>query len=402
MGQEATKFLDYYTVHPWIQGVLTDYTEKRNNFLQGFFNVAAGETTPYDTVNFDRDFSIRNVVGQFVDPKGVQTEIQDRGFDGINFSFSYFKEPFSSPEYIQLLNRMPGQQIGDVQSLQLQFKRKLDEKVRLAYMAKENLHELVASQIILNGAYSSKSEKHKEVIYNFQRPVLSNSLTYADVGQTYTFADATERETFLDSRRVSQVDLTTLVANGGAGKRAWGSTGGTKDVSPYADVTRIVQGNNETSGTSALIMSYDAYLLYAKDPLWEKAADNTKNWATHLTPQILPTIQSFNGLMLIDFHIAPGASGPIPIYIYNGEYVDRTTGLTKKFIPPGYVIALPSPSYGRTVFGKIMHRKAWWEPMPVWMNYWTNDKDGGEEWEMHSNFVMGHTKIQDLICWKVK
>lgn len=376
-------------VHAVVQGILTDRTEKTNTFLQGFFSTE--RTTDKPVISFDRDFNIRNVISEFVAPRVDAAEIQLRGYDTVYQEFAYTKEAWSSADYEDLLYRLPGAQFGDVASPMVQDALQLQQKAALAYKARENLFEWVAGQLLVTGGYTAKSERHQTIKYTFGRVPLVDS----------SAASSAAVEAILDNDRVSQVDLTTLTVNGGAGKRAWGSTGGTNAVSPVSDVTKMVQGALIGSGTEAIIMSGNAYDLYRKDPLIAASADLTKLIADRMTLEILPRIKNIEGLTLMSYHPVGGSGIVVPIYVYNAIYENRTTGVTTKFFPDGYVVAVPSPSYGMKVYGRILNRKANYATMPIWINTWNDQKTGHDQFEMHTNFLFGHTKIQDVISWKV-
>ena len=113
--------------------------------------------------------------------------------------------------------------------------------------------------------------------------------------------------------------------------------------------------------------------------------------------QKLPELQGYSqvGWVIDDLNMV------IPIFVYAGIYHDRKTGLSTKYFPNGYVLALPSPSYGFKIYGRILHPKAAWLPAKRWVNTWMNDKTGFQQWEMHSNLLLGHSDINTVISWKV-
>jgi hypothetical protein len=298
--------------------------------------------------------------------------------------FSYAKEALSSPEYEEISTRRLGQNFGQVNDPMANEAADLVAKLSIAEARFENHNEWIASQIITTGGYIAQSEKHPKVVYSFGRKVIT-----ADVD-------------FLKGY-VPFVDLTTLNGNGGPGKRAWGSTGGTATPTPVKNlITMANTAFRRNSSVKTCVMSDDAYELFEADLLanFKDASTTTQSVLLRVEQRILPMIEQYQGVNYRrTFPLGNGKS--IDIYTYDGVYHDRKTGAETKFFPDGYVALLPDTG-GIYISGRIKHPGANYKAMPRWINFWDNKKTGKKEWEIQRNFIIGHIDSNALVCWKVK
>ena len=370
-----------YTVQKLLSGVIPANRDDRPNWLQSFFGQT--RTTEDKTVNFDVEFSTKNVMGMNVAPNVDATPIMLEDFGHKELSFSYAKEGLNSPDYEEINTRRLGQAIGTV-NVQENEVLNIRAKLAIAEQRFENLFELNASNIIFTGGHVAESEKHPKVVYNFGRTVKTS-------------------EAGLNSGYVPEVDLTTVNANGGVGKRAWGSTGGTVDVSPVQDLVIMVNTAERRGGVKAVVMSGDAYELFEADinTNYKDAATLTLSIQNRIDLHILPTVEKFQSLNFRRSYPV-GMGKFVDIYTYDAVYHDRITGVETKFVPDGYVACLPNPQLGVKVYGRIMHPAAKYMAMPRWINYWSNPKTGKQEYETHMNYILGHTDIDSVVAWKVK
>jgi len=385
----TTEFMSPYQVQKLLKGVIPANKTIRTNWLQSFFNEES--TTESDTINFDFEFQTKNTMGMFVSADADATPIQLGNFGHAELRPGYAKEALSSPEYDELRTRRIGQQFGQVADPMVNKALDLQAKLAIAEQRFENLHEKIASDIIFTGGYTAGVDssgnatgKHPKIAYSFGRQTVT---TEADLLKGY----------------VPHVDLTTLNANGGVGKRAWGSTGGTKAPSPVKDlVTMYNTAARRNSGVRTVVMSTDAYELFEADVTanYSEAAKNTNNVLLRVETKILPMVEQYQGLNYRRSW-AVGNGVVLDIHTYDGVYHTRDDGTETKFVPDGYVALLPA-SGGIKVYFRIQHPRARYAAMPRWLNYWENSKTGKEEWELHTSFLMGHTDINSVVSWKVK
>lgn len=374
-------FLDPYQADKVLSGVIPANKVKRPNWLQTHFSRVS--VTDKDTVNFDVEFAAKNTMGMFVEADLDVTPIQLNDFGTKQLSFAYAKEGLNSPDYKEINTRQLGQAFGQV-NVAANEAANIRAKLALAEQRFENLFELVARDILFYGAYTAESEKHHKVYYNFGRTVITT-------------------ESDLNNGLVPQVDLSTLNANGNVGKRAWGSTGGTKSPTPVQDLIQMVETANEHSGVAAVLMSADAYIEFNKDLLanYKDASVTTLDVILRAQQDILPRVKNVDGLTY-KRSFPLGNGDVVDIYTYDAFYHTRSAGTKTKYVPDGYVVCIPPSENGIKVYGRIDNPKAKWAAMPRWINFWENPKTGKKEWEVHTNFLMGHTDIDAVVCWKVK
>lgn len=376
---------------------------KRPNWLQKFYpaNPSLVETT---TVNFDQQYATRNVMGLFASPTADVEPVALPTFGHKELSFSYAKEGFVSDSFEELYQRQLGQQFGQVD---VEANKALRFNLKAAQVEQrfENLFEKTASDILLYGAYGAVSEKHPLYVYDFGR---TTATAYTDVkGTTVSLMPAANLTTSAvtapwDASHTIMPVIPTSGGNYTAGEKVWTKAlvdAGT--ATPYKDVLKMIQTSNEWDRASAIQMSQDAYEVFNYDieKNYKEAASTVTLTILEIQRDILPRLDTIDSLHFQRM-VNVGNGVTLPVYSYKAIYHDRTTGARTRYIGDGWVNVIPSGGFVK-VHGRILHPKAMWQAMPRWMNYWRNEKTGLEEWEWHTNFIMGTTRINALCSWKV-
>jgi len=400
----ATTFLDPYQASKILSGVIPANKVKRPNWLQSFFSNEIA--TEKDTVNFDYEFTGKNTMGMFVLPESDVTPIILNDFGTRELRFSYAKEGLNSPEYEEISTRQLGQQFGTLDVMQNEALN-IRSKLALSEQRFENLFELSATNILLYGGYQASSEKHPTIRYDFGRSVVKlpstiNSDLMVSVNLTTTAVTAPWDSTQV----VMPVIATGTDALGGTytqGAKAWTTANiDAKTATPVRDLVKMYETAKFRAGTQACLMSGDAYEAFNYDL--------TKNYSTtaSLTTEvilrtqldILPRIKNVQGLTLKRSYTL-GNGEIVDIYVYDGFYHTRSAGTPTKYVPNGFVVLIPPSENGIKVYGRIKHPRANYQAMPRWLNYWEDPKTGKREWEIHTNFILGHTDIDSVVSWKV-
>jgi len=380
----ALEFMNPYSTAKLLSGVIPANQTVRPNWLQTFFGQT--RTSEEKTVNFDVEFATNNVMGMHVSPDVDVTPIMLPDYGHKELSFAYAKEGLNSPDYEEINTRRLGQPIGTVDVAANEVIN-IRAKLALAEQRFENLFELNASNIIFTGKHTASSEKHPKVVYDFGR-IRPTDANDADVKYLSGYAP--------------ELDLTTLNGNGGIGKRAWGSTGGTKAPTPVKDLITMVNTADRRGGVKAVVMSGNAYDAFEADIIanYKDAATLTLSVQNRIDLKILPVVEKYKSLNFRRSYPV-GQGRYVDIYTYDAIYHDRDTRAETKYVPDGYVACLPDSQLGVKVYGRIMHPKAKYAAMPRWINFWENAKTGKREWEVHTNFLMGHIDINSVVAWKV-
>ena len=378
------EFMSPYGTQKILAGVIPANETVRPNWLQTFFGNV--RTSNERTVNFDVEFATNNTMGMYVAPTADVVPVDLPDFGHKELHFAYAKEGLNSPDYDEINTRQLGQNFSSVNPAQNEIIN-IRTKLALAQQRFENLHELNAANLIFTGQHTAQSEKHSKVIYDLGR---NKPATPAAAEISYMAGGSPE------------LDLTTLVGNGGAGKRAWDATGGTKPATPVKDLMKMVALAGRRRGVSAVIMSSGAYELLEADinANYAKAADMQVKTSSVIDLKVLPEVEKYQDLNFR--RMMPLGNGPSThIYTYDAVYHDRDTGVETAYVPAGYVACVPDPRYGIKVYGRIIHPKAKYKAMPRWLHSWENAKTGKKEWEFHMNYLMGHRDADSLVSWKV-
>lgn len=372
--------------------------------------------TMKDRVNIDYEFGATNLIARFVAPTVDAAKFAHQNFGTKEMRFAYSKAAVESPDLSEISQRMFGQPFGVEQNYQANYDMILAKDMERANKSIENLEELCATHLLVYGSYttaiSGDNAQHPLVEFDWGRTTLENPSATTPAAR-----NATRDSVYNDF--VPEVDLTLLKANTTTdvpGGLSWDATRGdtlaaltaenapTATVDPVEQVRRMVQNCQYRAGScSAVVMSDDAWRWYKAAFASAKYADLRdlmKTAQPKIDPMILEKLHNFQG-WYIRGYVLEDTGWTIPIFGYSGTYDNIDTGTRTKYFPDGYVVALPSPSYGKRIYGRIMHPKAAWLPAKRWVNMWDDTKTGYTEWELHSSFLIGHTDIDTVISWKV-
>ncbi len=374
-------FMSPYQVSKYLSGVIAGTKLEQQTFLQEQFGNR--DTTEDPTVNLDREFDQKNIMGQYVHPKADADYMQLPDFGTQELRFAYAKEAIQSDDFVTLNQRQLGDAFGQI-DINSNDARNLAKKLGLALAAFSNLKEKAARDILYYGTHTAEGPKFSKVTWDFGRTVCTTDAEYV-------------------AGICPSIDLTTLDGNGGAGKRAWGSTGGTAAPTPYVDIQKMVFTAARRGITiSKFLISDDAFLALEADlkANYPDAADLTIAVQTRIDLQILPVIQKYQGL---NFRrsLPLGNGQVVDLYTYKAYYNDRITSAQTAYAPEGYVVGIPDSNLQIIRYGRILHRKARWSAMPVWVNTWIDNKTGEIEQELHTSFVLAPLNINAIPSWKV-
>ena len=374
-------FMSPYEVQKYLSGVIKGNTSPSQTWLQDKFGNR--DVTEEPTFNVDREADQKNVMGQYVHPKADAGYIQLPDFGTQEMRFAYAKEGIQSDDFISLNQRQLGDAFGQI-DVNSNDARNLAKKLSNALAAFANLKEAAARDILIYGTHTATSPKFAPVAWNFNRTVVTTDAGYL-------------------TGIVPQIDLTTLNGNGGVGKRAWGSTGGTVVPTPVKDLIKIVNtARRRGLPIDSILMSGNAYEAFEADIIanYTKAYDMTQLVEARIVAQILPKVEKYQTLNFRrSFPVGDGTY--VDIYTYDAVYNDRITGVQTKYVPDGYVVSIPSPNNQLIRYGRILHRKARWGAMPIWVNTWTDSKTGEIEQELHTSYVMAPWDVNSVVSWKV-
>jgi hypothetical protein len=375
------QFMSPYEVSNYLSGVIEGRQKNKQTFL--FDQFGDRDTTEDEFVNLDKERDEKNVSGEYVHPKVDASYIQLPDFGTQRLGFAYAKEALNTDDFITLNQRELGQPFGQV-DINGHDSRRLQKKLANALNAFDVLKERASRDILFYGTHTASGPKASTVKWDLGRVVATTDTEYLN----YT---------------ASAIDLTTLNANGGSGKRAWGSTGGTVPPTPYKDMKNMVQvAMNRGKPITKFVMSTNAYDLLEADILanYKDAANLEYVVMQRIELKILPEVEMYDGLTFRRM-LPIGVGQSVPIYTYTNTYHDRITGASTAYVPTGYVVGIPAMNNQMVRYGRIMHRKARWQAMPVWINTWENMKTGDFEQELHTSFVIAAYDINSVISWKV-
>jgi len=387
-------FYDPYQTSALLEGVIPANQIVRPNFLQEWFPNGGTRETP--TVNFDKEFMTRRTSAMYVAPRADAPLVQLQGFGSQEMRFAYVKEGIAAPDWEQLQGRMIGEQFNSTSpDYWARYNAHLAAQMAVSEGNIETLFEINAANLIFTGKHTAKSDLHPTVVYDFNRTKVT---TDAEFQTGY----------------VPEVDLSTLVSNGGAGKRAWNATGGTKAPTPYKDVCTAVRTVRRRGGVECVIMSADVYPYLEADinTNYKDAANLTLAVQERIDLKILPQVDKYLDLtyqrMLPIMSSSGGGEATttfVPVFTYEAIYHDRLVGdelsAQKTFVPNGYMAVLPTKDKGVKLYGRILHSKAQFRAMPRFINAWMDEKNGDWSSEIQLNYLMGFRDVDSFVSWRV-
>jgi len=344
-----------------IVGVLEETVPFKHELLQFFGNIMNFDSEKIDFDKISNDLR----VAIYVDPKLSARTIRERGFSTESYVAPYVKQKAGiTPDNIY--KRAAGEPINAFASPNQKYTSALIKKAvdMRTYMAR--LLELTAATMLLEGKYTAESELYPEpVTIDFSRKAANTK------------------------------NFTTLNANGGVGKRVWGSTGGTATVSPVADLEEFLDNCQEH--IAVIYMSNDAWGQFQLDPKFEKAMLTTVRNMSTSNFEMMPVQGTVQGLKIR----GTLASNGTEIRTYNGEYQHPTTGTITKYIPAGMVVGIPAASFGTIAYGAIQHGEAGYRSVDEFWNMWIEEEFGQPQLQMQSAPMLIHTKINSTFAIKV-
>lgn len=400
----ANEFLSPYAASKYLEGVIEALPKIRGTLLQETV-VPGFVLRNARSVNLDEEFAIKNTTAMFASPKADVTPIQLGDFSTKELYFAYAKEGWDDADTLETLDqRQLGDQFGTV-NIQANIARRLLEKGVIAEQRMQNLFEKTLANMILYSGYEAYSEKHPRVRYDFGRNVTT---TAAQLNSTSSLISSVNLTTSaVTAPWDSSVTILPVVATAGgftAGDKAWTRALVTAGkATPVADLRRMYETSARWGATPAYyLMSDNAYDAFAFDVTanYSKEADLTLITTARNALPVQVDVMNIDGLtQRTSWTFANGAT--VPIYTYNAKLNDRTTGVEESIIGSGWVVGIPASSYGLKVYGRISHPKAGYAALPRFINNWMDDKAGINEYEMHTNFLVAHKKINAVTSWKV-
>jgi len=375
-----SEFLTWGQTAKLLDGVVPANKVARPNFLQTWFSRVEYKLS--ETVNLEKEFAMKNTVAVYVAPTVDAPIIKLQGYGTLEARFAYVKQGLTSPDWEEINFKQLGNQFGQV-DVMANWAANIQKKLTVVEYNIENLFELNAANILVNGTHTASSPYHPTVLYDFQRTVVTTDAGYL-------------------SGYVPSVDLTTLNGNGGPGKRAWGSTGGTKAPTPYKDLITACNTVRRRGSISAVILSTNAWLALEDDinANFAKAGDLTLAVDNRIQLHVLPTVEKFQDLNYRRT-LSLGDGTYVDIFSYDAIWDNSDTGVSTKYIPDGTMLVLPAKDKGIKVYGRIMHPDAQYAALPRFINTWKDVKSGKQESELHLNYIMAHTDIDSVVSWKV-
>lgn len=368
---------------------LTPYT-----FLQDRFNFTK-EYAPHVTMDV---MSVGKLLsGVYANPDAVLPPVTQRTYTSKQFGFAYAKHEIKQAGAQEVYHREAGRMDSNLDNIQAALAADFDAQFVQGYNGFRILRERFASDIIFKGTHTAESPWFDPVVYDFGKNWITTEADLVAAKKTHT---------------AYSVDLTTLNANGGVGKLAWDATGSTKPPTPYLDVLDMVKSQKRKYGTVQPVLidpTALSYLLKDINTNYKDAFDNTKEVVARISSVVLPALPSYQGLDLVlqlPLTDASGvAVGIIPIYTYSAFFQERrqidSTQATQSVVPGGYVAILPPSNLCIGKYGRIMHLKANFQPMEVFINSWSDGRTGVSGADVHTNFFMGIPDPDAGCTWKV-
>ena len=212
-----TRFLDPSELDE-ISGVLEDRSYPLPNELQSNF----GTVNTFETETIDLDKVSPDLrIGIFVAPEVNAKVTTGRGYQTKVFYPGYWKDK-TTVDFRNIRKRGVGQALSTPTSNAGKIAAAMQNHMDIMKGKRTRLLEWIAAQILIHGKYTAVSELHPSVLVDLEVNVAQNA------------AD-------LNGGNANRANLTASTVhewpaindNGGVGKRAWDSTGGTATVSPH-------------------------------------------------------------------------------------------------------------------------------------------------------------------------
>ena len=368
-----------------IYGTLVDRNYPTPTELQSNFGIMQPFET--ETINLDK-VSPDLRIGIFVAPDAQAKPTVARGYQTKVFYPAYWKDK-TTVDFRNIRARRVGEQISVPTSNAGRIASALQDNMQLMKDKRDRLLEWMSAQVLLYGSYVASSERHPSVLVDLEPNIATDAASLN--GGTANRANLTSTAITLPTGAT----LPVITDNGGAGKRAWGSTGGTNTVSPIADLQQMI--NAAWEPISKIYMSDDAWLQVTKDASFATVISTLITTTSSFLVDLLPRQQSKEGLKL------RGTIAGIPIWTYNAAYQDTASASTSltKFIPNGWVVMVPASNYGIQAYGAIQHGAADFTATEMFFNSWVEDEFGTPWLQAQSAPLLLHSKINSTVAWRV-
>lgn len=299
-------------------GVLYSLRRGTPRFLLDTFFPGA---TYSDTEQIMFDVEIDNLeVAPFVSPLHAGRVMSDTGYQTKMFKPAYVK-PLHDLKPNEPLRRMMGEAIGGQMSAGQREQALLGQKLMLQQDMILRRKEVMASAALYDGKITVVGPDYPSTLVDFQR----------DAALT--------------------VDLLTT--------DRWGESG----ISPYDDIEEWIGVVGQKSGASVniVVMTADAWKLYADDPKLDKRLDRTRGQtaAVDLSYKLgLPGTPTYQGRV-----------GQVEFYTYNDTY---TEGGTPKTLLPAYTVLLGATGAieGTQAHGAILDPRAGYQALEMFPTSW--------------------------------
>lgn len=368
-----------------IYGTLVDRDIPTPTELQSNFGILQPFET--ETINLDKVAPDLRI-GAFVAPDAQAKPTVARGYQTKVFYPGYWKDK-TTVDFRNIRARRVGEQISVPTSNAGRIAQALQDNMVIMKAKRDRLLEWIAAQILLYGSYVATSDRHPSVLVDLEPNIATDaaSLNGGRANRANLTATAVNLPT--------GATLPVINDNGGNGKRAWGSTGGTNTVSPIEDLQQML--NAAWEPISKIYMSDDAWLQVTKDAKFATVISTLITTTSSFLVDLLPRQQSKEGLKL------RGTIAGIPIWTYNAEYQATNAASTSltKFIPAGWVVMVPDARYGVQAYGAIQHGAADFVASEMFFNSWVEDEFGTPWLQGQSAPLFLHTKINSTVAWRV-
>ena len=380
-----------------IYGVITDRDAPTPTELQSNFGIVQPFET--ETINLDKvapDFRI----GVFVAPDVSAKPTTLRGFSTKVFYPSYWKDK-ATVDFRNIRARRLGEQISVPTSNAGKIAQALQDTMVIMEAKRQRLLEWIAAQVLLYGSYVSVSERHPSVLVDLEPNIATHATNNGTAGTTGV---PVAQCVALNSGRANRANISgtdvplptgqTLPTLGTG--RAWtpaNIAAGT--ATPVADLQAMLDAAYEP--IEKFYMSENAWQALLLDPLFSKTILTTiVAPSSALIAELLPRQQSKEGLKL------RGTIAGIPIWTYNAAYqaTNQAANASTKFLPDGWVVGVPSVSYGIQAFGAIQHGMADFVATELFWNSWVEDEFGTPWVQAQSSPCFLHAKINSTVAWK--
>ena len=391
------RFLTPYELDE-IYGVLSDRVYPLPTEMQSNFGTIA--TFGTETIDLDK-ISPDLRIGIYVGPEIQAKATTLRGYQTKVFYPGYWKDK-ATVDFRNLRKRRVGETLSAPTSNAGKISQALQDAMEVIDSKRVRLQEYAASQMLLYGNYTMKSELHPAINVDME-PYIATHLTTdgQSSGSGVTLVPAAQGKA-LDSGRCNRANISgTAVTNPTTGQviptlgtnREWGAASNT----PIADLQSMLDASWES--ITKIYMSDNAWAKLILDTKFDSLISTDKTYMSTFAGDLLPSQQSKAGLKLRG---VIGAQN-IPIITYNASYqaVGAASTVLTPYIGDGWVVMVGDSSYGVQAYGAIQHAGADFRSQEVFWNSWTEDELGKNWIQAQSAPILLHSKINSTVCWKV-